>query len=41
MPFVILASAAAEENEESYDDKPDPLVIEKIAKTVIHIMSLR
>lgn len=36
---IISASAAAEENEESYDDKPDPLVVKKIAKTVIHIMS--
>ena len=41
MPFVILASAAAEENEKRDDNEPDPLVVDNIAKTVIHTCVLR
>ena len=37
--FLSAASAAAGEKNDSYDDKPDQLVIKNVAKTVVHIMS--
>ena len=38
--FSLSASAAAAGKEDDGDDyEPDPLVIEKVAKTVVHIMS--
>ncbi len=33
---MISATAAAENNEKGNYDKPDPVVVKKIAKTVIH-----
>ena len=39
-PFGLFVSAAAAEYEdESYDDKPNGAIIEKVAKTVIHNVS--
>ena len=40
-PFDLSATAAAAagEKDDGDDYEPDPLVVKKIAKTVIHIMS--
>ena len=39
--IISAAATAAEDDEKGYDDKPDPLVFKKIAKTVIHTIVLR
>ena len=35
----LAAATAAVDKDKSYDDKPDPLVVKKIAKTVVHNVS--
>jgi hypothetical protein len=35
-PWWVGSAAAAENNQQRNDDEPDPVIVEQVAKTVIH-----